>query len=109
MRIVSRASRPADAIGPFVDDRRTLGVAVGDITLLSAATQQAVTAHLQAQKPEGWFAGEQADLAWTNGNAALPLPTQHTQGAICMLSVKIRAAGPYLLTDTMQNTAAKTA
>ncbi len=109
VHLVSRASRPADVIGPFVDDRRTLGVAVGDITLLSAAKQQAVTAHLQAEKPEGWFVGEQADLAWTNGNATLPLPAQRTQGAICMLSVKIRAAGPYLLADTTHSMAAKTA
>ncbi|MGX7346400.1 Hint domain-containing protein [Acetobacter pasteurianus] len=109
VRIVSRASRPADAIGPFVDDRRTLGVAVAEVTLLSAAKHQAVTAHLQAEKPEGWHATDWTDCAWTNGNAALPLPTQHTQGAICMLSVKIRAAGPYLLDDTAQDVAAKTA
>ncbi|QHM91061.1 Hint domain-containing protein [Acetobacter pasteurianus] len=109
VRIVSRASRPADAIGPFVDDRRTLGVAVADINVLSASKWQAVTAHLQADKPEGWHATDWTDCAWTNGNAALPLPAQHTQGAICMLSVKIRAAGPYLLGDTAQDEVAKTA
>ncbi|MCP1201846.1 Hint domain-containing protein [Acetobacter oryzoeni] len=109
VRIVSRASRPADVIGPFVDDRRTLGVAVAEINLLSAAKHQAITAHLQAEKPEGWHATDWTDCAWTNGNAALPLPAQDTQGAICMLSVKIRAAGPYLADDTAQDVAAKTA
>ncbi|ARW09782.1 Hint domain-containing protein [Acetobacter ascendens] len=109
VRIVSRASRPADAIGPFVDDRRNLGVAVAEINLLSAAKHQAITAHLQAEKPEGWHATDWTDCAWTNGNAALPLPAQDTQGAICMLSVKIRAAGPYLADDTAQDVAAKTA
>ncbi|WP_349934611.1 Hint domain-containing protein [Acetobacter sp. A11-2] len=109
VRIVSRASRPADVIGPFVDDRRTLGVAVAEVTLLSAAKHQAITAHLQAEKPEGWHATDWTDCAWTNGNAALPLPAQDTQGAICMLSVKIRAAGPYLADDTTQDVAAKTA
>ena len=109
VRIVSRASRPADVIGPFVDDRRTLGVAVAEVTLLSAAKHQAITAHLQAEKPEGWHATDWTDCAWTNGNAALPLPAQDTQGAICMLSVKIRAAGPYLADDTTQDVAAKMA
>ncbi|KXV79761.1 hypothetical protein AD936_00740, partial [Gluconobacter japonicus] len=33
VRIASRASRPYDALGPFVDDRRTLGVLVGDIRM----------------------------------------------------------------------------
>ncbi|AKR48639.1 MULTISPECIES: Hint domain-containing protein [Acetobacter] len=109
LHLASRASRPADVIGPFVDDRRTLGVAVAEINLLSAAKHQAITAHLQAEKPEGWHATDWTDCAWTNGNAALPLPAQHTQGAICMLSVKIRAAGPYLADDTARDVAAKTA
>ena len=30
VRIVSRASRPSDVIGPFVDDRHRMGVAVSD-------------------------------------------------------------------------------
>lgn len=34
VRIVSNASRPCDVVGPFVDDRRTLGVLVGDVKLL---------------------------------------------------------------------------
>ena len=109
VHLVSRASRPADVVGPFVDDRRQMGVAVAEVTLLSAAKHQAVTAHLQAEKPEGWHETDWTDCAWTNGNATLPLPVQHTQGAICMLSVKIRAAGPYLLDDTAQDVAAKTA
>ncbi len=109
VHLVSRASRPADVVGPFVDDRRQMGVAVAEINLLSAAKHQAVTAHLQAEKPEGWHETDWTDCAWTNGNATLPLPVQHTQGAICMLSVKIRAAGPYLLDDTAQDVAAKTA
>ncbi|GCD55179.1 outer membrane protein [Acetobacter pasteurianus NBRC 3222] len=53
VHLVSRASRPADVVGPFVDDRRQMGVAVAEVTLLSAAKHQAVTAHLQAEKPEG--------------------------------------------------------
>ena len=31
VRIVSRSSRPSDVIGPFVDDRRYMGVAVADV------------------------------------------------------------------------------
>ncbi|WP_250698527.1 Hint domain-containing protein, partial [Acetobacter pasteurianus] len=53
VRIVSRASRPADVIGPFVDDRRQMGVAVADVHFITAKKLYPITAHLQAEKPEG--------------------------------------------------------
>lgn len=105
VRIVSRASRPADVIGPFVDDRRHMGVAIADIHLLSAKQQHNITTHLQAEKPEGWHATDWTDCAWTNGNAQLPLDEQLLNGKMGILSLTIRAAGPYLIDD---QTAAET-
>lgn len=96
VRIVSRASRPSDVIGPFVDDRRYMGVAITDIHLLSAMQQHDITAHLQSEKPEGWHDTDWADCAWTNGDAMLPLDKQLIDGQIGILSITIRAAGPYL-------------
>ncbi|KAA8403074.1 hypothetical protein FKW15_11725 [Acetobacter sp. DmW_125133] len=96
VRIISRASRPADAIGPFVDDRRYMGVAVADIHLLCAKKSYGITAHLQNKKPEGWHATEWTDCAWTTGNAELPLGDHLTHGKMGILSLSIRAAGPYL-------------
>ncbi|GCD49892.1 Hint domain-containing protein [Acetobacter pasteurianus] len=97
VRIVSRASRPADVIGPFVDDRRYLGVAVTKIYLLSAKNQYDITAHLQAEKPEGWHATDWTDCAWTNGNAELPLGEDLLDCKMGILSITVRAAGPYLV------------
>lgn len=107
VRLVSHASRPCDSIGPFVDDRRTLGVAVSDVQLLSAKCQHDITTHLQAEKPEGWYNTDQTDHAWTNGNAILPLEESLTQGNIGLLSVTLVAAGPYVV--TAQQTSATTA
>lgn len=98
VRIMSRAGRPADVIGPFVDDRRSLGVAVGTVCCISAQYQENIMDHLQGTKPEGWYSVESGQYAWTNGNAVLPLPAQ-SSSAINLLSIEICAAGPYLLAD----------
>ncbi|MDN7353273.1 Hint domain-containing protein [Acetobacter senegalensis] len=101
VRILSRASRPTDVIGPFVDDRRQMGVAVGEVSLVTAKGQQTVTTHLQENKPEGWHADMGWNgVAWTNGNALLPLDAQQVEGDMALLSLTIRAAGPYLAADT---------
>lgn len=102
VRIVSRASRPSDVIGPFVDDRRYMGVAIADVELQCAKQQFSITSHLQAEKPEGWYAEGWNDCAWTNGNATLPLGDHLTHGKMGILSLTIRAAGPYLL-NTQQS------
>ena len=99
VRIVSRASRPADVIGPFVDDRRQMGVAVADVHFVTAKNLHAITAHLQAEKPAGWHDTDWTDCAWTNGNAVLPLG-DFTKGNMGLLSLTIRAAGPYVLHET---------
>ncbi|WP_339077652.1 Hint domain-containing protein [Acetobacter sp. AC2005] len=97
VRIVSRASRPADVIGPFVDDRRYMGVAIADIQLLSADDKHAITVHLQAEKPAGWYATEPAGCVWTNGDALLPLDGYLTHGNMGMLSMTVQAGGPYIV------------
>lgn len=97
VRIVSRASRPSDVIGPFVDDRRQMGVAVGDITFVTAARQENIVVHLVETKPEGWHAdASQAEAAWTAGNAVLPL-SGLTDGNMGLLSLNVVAAGPYVV------------
>lgn len=97
VRIVSRASRPSDVIGPFVDDRRQMGVAVGDITFVTAARQENIVVHLAETKPEGWHAdASQAEAAWTAGNAVLPL-SGLTDGNMGLLSLNVVAAGPYVV------------
>ncbi|MGF1276499.1 Hint domain-containing protein [Acetobacter pasteurianus] len=95
--IVSRASRPADVIGPFVDDRRQMGVAVSEVRLLCAKQTHAITAHLQAEKPKGWYNEGWTDCAWTNGHAELPLGNHLTHGKMGVLSITVKASGPYII------------
>ncbi len=109
VRLVSRASRPCDVEGPFVDDRRQLGVAGGEITLRDARNVQEISTHLQNEALPGWYALEQNGTArWTNGNATLDLNARPTSG-IRMLSVQVLAAGPYLASDTPEEQLAKSA
>lgn len=74
VRILSRTSRPSDVVGPFVDDRRDLGVAVGAIHFMNGKKQTQITAHLDGTVHEGWHeASSDANYIWTKGNALLPL------------------------------------
>ncbi|MBS1034296.1 Hint domain-containing protein [Gluconobacter cerinus] len=99
VRIASRASRPYDALGPFVDDRRTLGVLVGDIRMFESNATRLLSAHLIEEGISGWSNVEDGTVRWTEGNAFLSLG-HRPLGSIALLSVQILASGPYLVTDT---------
>ncbi|MCP9319098.1 Hint domain-containing protein [Acetobacter persici] len=109
VRIVSRASRPSDVIGPFVDDRRSMGVAVADVRLLCAKKPFEITSHLQTEKPEGWHETDWTDCAWTNGNAELPLGEYLAHGEMGILSITVRAAGPYIVDNQKTEKTVKSA
>ncbi|MCX2562097.1 Hint domain-containing protein [Acetobacter farinalis] len=99
VRLVSRAARPCDVTGPFVDDRRTLGVLVGDVTLLEGnLAPRSIMPDAGDTSLPGWHAAENNGARWTNGFALLPVPTTLPH-AITMVTLNILAAGPYL-TDT---------
>jgi len=105
VRVVSNASRPCDTVGPFVDDRRTLGVLVGDVRLFEGNTTATLTAHLQDADLSGWNNVEDGTMRWTDGNALLNLG-QRPIGSIALMALQIHAAGPYLLADTASERAA---
>ncbi|MGD7068991.1 Hint domain-containing protein [Acetobacter sp. AAB5] len=98
VRLVSRASRPCDVEGPFVDKRRMLGVLLGRVTVLSAGTATEITAHLAyADGAYGWQDMPQPPARWTDGNALLPLSATTARGP-ALLTVEVLQAGPYLAT-----------
>ncbi len=100
--IRSRTTRPDRSIGPFVDDRRQLGVLVGDITLTCPdGTDLPLTSHLTAPAETGWDVVEATPCRWTNGEARLPLP-DIAPGAGCLLKLEILSAGPYVLSEAAQ-------
>ncbi|WP_048839612.1 Hint domain-containing protein, partial [Acetobacter cibinongensis] len=98
VRLISKADRPCDVIGPFVDDRRLMGVAVGEVTVIGKSQKRSISVHLQTTKPEGWHTdmGWQG-AAWTNGNALLPLTGAQSRDGMTLLSITVLSAGPYLV------------
>jgi hypothetical protein len=94
LRLVSRTARPSDTIGPYYDDRRDLGVLVGEIALHEGRGKAAIRTHLDAEHLDGWFAQETAAHRWTNGKALLPvnLANPHVPA---ILEIQIVNAGPY--------------
>lgn len=98
IRLVSRAGSPAETVGPFVDDRRQLGVCVGQITLIMGNNRQTVTTHLEADHLPGWHAKEDGPARWTDGNALLPLGVT---GQLCLqaLDIEILSTGRYPVTQ----------
>ncbi|NIE80142.1 Hint domain-containing protein [Asaia sp. As-1742] len=88
VRITSRAGRPCDVMGPFVDDRRRLGLRIGAIQLHAASKAIAVTNHLTEVGMRGWHEVEDGTCRWTDGMAHLPLDVGLTsQPALLSLTV----------------------
>ncbi|WP_336762610.1 Hint domain-containing protein [Asaia sp. VD9] len=100
LRLVSRVARPVDMIGAFVDDRRHLGVLVGEIQVWEAGETRQITAHLGEEAVSGWACLAEGAKRWTTGNALLPLATVQT-GDAAMLSIEVLAGGPYPIKDTL--------
>lgn len=102
VRILSNASRPCDVIGPFVDDRRMLGVLVGYIELFESDTTTTLLSHLQDVDLSGWHNVENGVMRWTNGSALLPLHSRSV-GSTAIMALQIYSAGPYLASDSCSN------
>ncbi|MFT9298901.1 MAG: Hint domain-containing protein, partial [Gluconobacter sp.] len=96
VRIVSNSSRLSDAIGPFVDDRRMLGVLIGDVSFFDSGVTVKIKTHLTKENLSGWHSVEHIPMRWTNGNAHLPLGAR-LPGSIGLLAIKVEAAGPYVV------------
>ena len=89
VRLLSRSSSPSDVIGPFVDDRRILGVAVEKLVLWNGLVDSVTPA--ADLSLAGWHDVE-GGCRWTDGNAELDLPVG---GAETFLDVRVSATGRY--------------
>ncbi|MGI4796106.1 MAG: Hint domain-containing protein, partial [Janthinobacterium lividum] len=94
LRLVSNASRPSGTIGPFVDDRRELGVLVGRIGFYDGPRRILLDAHLADAVLPGWH-GKEENVAcrWTNGDALLPVYLSGTKDQEVFLDIEVLAAG----------------
>lgn len=104
VRIVSRTARPSETVGPFVDDRRELGVLVGDVVLYDSRATRSITSHLTDADLDGWQVADDATCRWTAGNGLLTLG-ERDQDSLALLSIEIRAAGPYLADRAVETAA----
>ncbi len=93
----SRTARPSEIVGPFLDDRRELGVLVGRIGISEGRRRVMSTAHLTEAALTGWHGLEdQASCRWTNGCALIPVDLSWSEGRPVFLDIEVVDAGPYL-------------
>ena len=71
LRLGSRTTSPAEAIGPFVDDRRRLGIRVDALVFWNGLDDHRIPA--SALSGPGWYELEDGSR-WMDGNVALDLP-----------------------------------
>ena len=94
IRLVSRATRQS-ALTPWLDDPRTLGVAIRSVTLRDKGGESVLGADHPALR-DGWHAAEHgADGAlwrWSTGNAALPLKVETP----CMVEIALSDTTTYI-------------
>ncbi|QCE33403.1 hypothetical protein FAI41_07325 [Acetobacteraceae bacterium] len=94
--LVSKKFRPSESVGPWMDDRRQLGVLVGKMTVAIGQHFHAIETHYHAANMQGWDVVESSPCRWTKGEAALPDLGRDKElifGA--SLIVEILAGGPY--------------
>lgn len=94
----SRTSRPSDVIGPFIDDRRHLGVLINNITLSDNDETFTINTYLNIKNLLGWSVQEKTPCRWTLGKAELPL-NKRNKDTIGILRISIIAGGPYLIEE----------
>lgn len=94
VNIVSNSSRPCDIVGPFLDDRRELGVSIGNIYFFQEDEMIPVNEHLHDETLAGWHSIESHECRWTNGNARLNLKSNNASD-IAVIAVEVKAGGPY--------------
>ncbi|GBQ15017.1 Hint domain-containing protein [Swaminathania salitolerans] len=95
LTLKSRCFCPASDIGPFIDDRRTLGVRVGKITCFYAGMMVPYAQHLREDDLTGWEPpAANAESRWTRGAGALPAALTET-GNPFILAIEILETGRY--------------
>ena len=93
LHLASRTGRPSDTFGPFLDDRRALGVLVGRISTHKGHIQTVSDVHLTEETLSGWHSIENDTCRWTDGHARLPMMFEEET----RIEIEIMGAGPYVV------------
>lgn len=94
--LTSRVTRPCDALGPYIDDRRLLGVLVGEIVIKKPSGHVELADHLSNERLEGWSSIENHLSRWTSGRAEIILDDV-TDAYDNVLAIKILSTGLHRL------------
>ncbi|MGX7346300.1 Hint domain-containing protein [Acetobacter pasteurianus] len=98
VHLSSRASRPVDVIAPYVQDKRRLGVRVGEITLQENRKPRKISSHMEKDLP-GWHEHDGEPGRWTDGHAHLPMTSERSKNKMGLLSIQILDTIPYMTHD----------
>ncbi|MCX8667612.1 Hint domain-containing protein [Acetobacteraceae bacterium B3987] len=92
----SRTFRPSENIGPHMDDRRELGMLVGQVSVWAGGREYVMTRHLTEKHLKGWDVIEAGPHRWTQGEAELLLHDAPSANVgQNMVSIEVQAGGPY--------------
>lgn len=92
--ILSNATKPSDAIGPYWDDRRKMGVLVKNALHLRKTDHIKIDMNTQSYASQ-WYANTDSTY-WTNGNSSLLLAPCEEQ---TILALEISGGGPYVISE----------
>ncbi|GCD55191.1 hypothetical protein NBRC3222_0528 [Acetobacter pasteurianus NBRC 3222] len=98
VHLSSRASRPVDVIAPYVQDKRRLGVRVGEITLQENRKPRQISSHMEKDLT-GWHEHDGEPGRWTDGHAHLPMTSERSKNKMGLLSIQILDTIPYMKHD----------
>ena len=94
----SKTSLPSDVIGPFIDDRRTLGVLVSKISVISNRTL--IMFPTDISELSGWHSIEPDRTdRWTMGLAQLPIEITRFGTGKKLIRVELTDTASYLVED----------
>lgn len=101
IEMLSKTQRPCDSIGPYVDDRRLLGILIGKIQLWHSCGCISIRSHLEQEVLNGWAVKDHSDYRWTTGLAMLKLPVpDNVMGKKIILSVEVVSVAKYQVGDS---------
>lgn len=90
--IVSSRHRPCDVVGPFIDDRRYLGLLVSSIMVWGESKSYTIDLDDNSVHHRGWQRQHSSNEYWTDGSAQFTIDGDHES---CLISLQ---AVPYLET-----------
>lgn len=96
----SKAALPSEVVGPFLDDRRMLGVLVAKISVFGDKTFDVLPADMTGLS--GWHSAElNRTDRWTKGLATLPEAISEVSNKVKLIKVELTATSDYFA-DTIE-------